>query len=90
MAKQPNLTAYQQKIVGRYYDNLDSIVATKLSELVGSIALASTDKERDKLWKRAAEYLAKCKVDAATVSAICDAKDVQKLAVVVGKIVAGK
>jgi hypothetical protein len=90
MAKQPNLTAHQRKIVDRYYEHQDTIFATKLSELVGSIALAESDKEREKLWKRAAEYLVKCKVDAATVLAICNAKDIQKLAAAAGAIMAGK
>lgn len=90
MAKQPNLTSYQRKIVDRYYEHQDTIFATKLSELVGSIALAETPKQRDTLWKRAAEYLAKCKADAATIDAICTPRDVQRLAQAASAVMAGK
>ena len=40
MAKRPDLTSSQRKIVDRYYEHRDTIWATKLSELVGEIALA--------------------------------------------------
>jgi hypothetical protein len=90
MAKQPNLSPYQRKIVDRYYEHQDTIYATKLSELVGSIALAESDKQRDTLWKRARDYLAKCKADDATIAAICDARNTQRLAQAAAAVMAGK
>jgi hypothetical protein len=90
MAKQPNLTNYQRKIVDRYYQHQDTIYATKLAELVGSIALAETDKQRDTLWKRAREYLTKCKASDAAIAAICDSRNTQRLAQAAAALNAGK
>ena len=56
------------------------------SELVGSIALASSQKERDKLWKSAREYLTKSGVEPATTARICDARDATQLAQLVAKL----
>jgi hypothetical protein len=67
MAKRPDLTAYQRKIVDRYYEHNETIHATKLGELVSEIALTSDAKKLDKLWKSASEYLAKCGVELAIV-----------------------
>jgi hypothetical protein len=43
MAKRPDLSSYQRKIVDRYYQHQDTIYATKLGELVGDIALAHAE-----------------------------------------------
>jgi hypothetical protein len=90
MAKQPNLTPYQRKIVDRYYEHQDSIYATKLSELVGSLALATTDKQRDTLWKRAADYLAKCKAHPSSIDAIITPRNLERLAQAAAAVQAGK
>lgn len=44
-----DLTPHQQKIVKRYYDNLDTIGLQRLAELVGDLYLA-TGKKRQKIW----------------------------------------
>lgn len=46
-----DLNPHQQKIVKRYYDNLDSLSAQKLAELVGELYLAE-GKKRQTVWKR--------------------------------------
>jgi hypothetical protein len=45
-----DLTPHQQKIVKRYYDNLDAISLQRLGEWVGDLYLA-TGKKRQTLWK---------------------------------------
>jgi hypothetical protein len=45
-------TRNQKKIIDRYYDHRDTIMLDKLSELVGELYLADTDKKREKLWER--------------------------------------
>ena len=45
-----DLTPYQQKIVGRYYDNLDSISRQRLAELVSDLYL-TTGKKRQRVWE---------------------------------------
>lgn len=46
-----NRTAYQNKIIDRYYENRDDIMLQKLSELVTELYL-SEGKKRLYLWKR--------------------------------------
>jgi hypothetical protein len=89
MAKQPNLTKYQRGIVNRYYEHQDTIYLSKLGELVGSIALAMTEKEKDRLWKSARDYLVKSKMEPGAVAKICDARDGKALAEAVAKLSRG-
>ena len=50
-----DFTPHQQKIIKRYYDNREQIDETRLAELVTSLYLASTDKQRDKHGARGPE-----------------------------------
>jgi hypothetical protein len=56
-----DLTPNQQKIVGRYYDNFESIKIQKLSELATEIYLAE-GKKQERLWKQVGEILVALKV----------------------------
>lgn len=53
-----NYTKHQQKIIKRYYQNLDQISLQRLSELVADLYLAA-GKKRDKLWESAAACMQK-------------------------------
>ncbi|MEO0629815.1 MAG: hypothetical protein AAFY46_03690 [Planctomycetota bacterium] len=79
MAKGQNLSAHQQKIVKRYYENADTITITKLQELVTEIYLAE-GKKADTLWKRAHDHLKKTNIKPHVVDAIVEKRDVTKLA----------
>jgi hypothetical protein len=57
MAKQ-DYTPHQQKIIKRYYDNLDGIALQRLAELVGELYLSS-GKKRQRVWTQIAADLAK-------------------------------
>lgn len=46
-----DLTPHQQKIVKRYYDNLDTIKLSRLAELAGELYL-SEGKKRERVWKQ--------------------------------------
>lgn len=86
MAKGQHLSGHQQKIVKRYYQNLDTISLNKLAELVSEIALCSggTDaKKLDKLWERARLALAKIDANKVAVEKVLQNKDVKGLAVLV-------
>lgn len=63
MAKGQHLSRYQKGIVRRFYEHRDTILVTRLQEIVSDLALAETDAARDKLWKRAADALGKIKTD---------------------------
>jgi len=57
MAKQ-DYTPHQQKIIKRYYDNIDGIALQRLAELVGELYLSS-GKKRQRVWERIASDLAR-------------------------------
>ena len=90
MAKGQHLSAHQQKIVKRYYQQLDTIAVQKLGELVSELFLADTDKKRDKLWGQVATYLPKLDADEARTARILASRDVQDLARVVNEAAASK
>lgn len=59
-------TAHQQKIIKRYYDNLDTIALQRLADLVGELYLAS-GKKKEKAWESAAKTMEKLEVSAARI-----------------------
>lgn len=61
-----NFKPSQQKIIKRYYENLDSISLQRLSELVADLYLAE-GKKRDKLWESAAGCMQKLGVPQARI-----------------------
>jgi len=85
MAKRPDLSSTQRKIVSRYYDNLDTITVQKLAELVSELYLAE-GKAADRLWKRAETALAKTSVGDATIRRILETRDIAGLAKLVSKL----
>jgi hypothetical protein len=55
-------TAYQDKIIKRYYDNRSDIMKQKLSELTTDLYLAE-GKKRQQIWKRITLALTNLGVD---------------------------
>ena len=60
MSKQ-DFTANQQKIIKRYYDNIDTIALQRLSDLVGELYL-SEGKKKEKAWQSAVRAMEKLEV----------------------------
>lgn len=85
MAKRPDLSHTQRKIVSRYYDNLDTITVQKLAELVSELYLAE-GKSADRLWKRVETALAKTSVGDATIRGILEKRDIAGLAKLVSRL----
>lgn len=56
-----DLTPYQQKIVQRYYENLDTLSLQKLSELVSDLYLAE-GKKRQTVWKKIESAMQKLQI----------------------------
>ena len=86
MAKGQHLSGYQQKIVKRYYNNLDAISLAKLSELVSDLAVCTDEKKAGKLWERVGLALEKTDADPADVKRVMAGKSVKGLAELVGKL----
>ena len=72
-------TKHQQKIIKRYYENIDQIAWQRLSELVADLYLAS-GKKRDKLWESATSFMQKLEVPQTRIDHILAQKDPELLA----------
>jgi len=72
-------TKHQQKIIKRYYQNIDRIAWQRLSELVADLYLAE-GKKRDKLWESAASFMKKLEVPQSRIDHILAKKDPEMLA----------
>lgn len=87
MAGGREYSAAQRKIIGRYYDNEDTIVATRLAEIVSDIALAAGEpKKLDRLWTRAEQALARTKLNPAMVRKVLADRDIEGLGRLAGKL----
>ena len=67
-------TAHQQKIIKRYYDNIDGIARQRLAELVGELYLAQ-GKKKEKAWSDAGAAMEKLKVPAWRIKHLLDKRD---------------
>jgi hypothetical protein len=88
MAKR-EYTKYQQKVISRFYENRDQIDDQRLSELVTSLYLATTDKQKQKLWAQAAETMTRLKVPPTRVQHVLEKQDPTILAEVVKDLQSG-
>lgn len=73
-------SSYQKQIIQNYYKNRDTILLTRLQELVTDLYLAETGIARKRLWKRVEAALAKMEIPPAIKEHILQKKDVQVLA----------
>lgn len=89
MAKRPDLSANQQKIVGRYYANRDSIVETRLAEVVSELYLATAEGKQapmKRLWNSARAALKQKGVADAQIDRIVETQDLKALAALAGHV----
>ncbi|MBM4025228.1 MAG: hypothetical protein FJ280_07445 [Planctomycetes bacterium] len=77
---QHDYSAHQQRIISKYYNQLDTIMLQKLQELVGELYLADSDAQRKRLWERVEKAMANLKIPAPIREHILAQKDVETLA----------
>lgn len=77
---QRDYSKYQQNIINRYYNQMDTIALHKLQELVSELYLADTEAKRKRLWDRVHKAMIKLKVPPQIAEHIIDKKDVEILA----------
>lgn len=82
-------TDHQRKIIKRFYDNRDQLDEQRLAELVTSLYLATTDKQREKLWTSAKETMERLEVPKSRVEHVCSKRDPAVLAEVVKDVQSG-
>ncbi len=81
-------SAYQQKVIQRYYDNKDQIEEQRLAELVTNLYLAPPKKQA-KMWETAEELMVRMKLPAARVEHVMKTKDPAVLAKLVEELQKG-
>lgn len=79
MAKS-ELSTYQKAVVSRYYENLDTIMLTRLGELVTELYLADTAAKKQRLWQRVRKAMTKLKVPPAIADHIMEKRSAEILA----------
>jgi hypothetical protein len=73
-------SAYQQKVISRYYQNIDQVALQRLQELVTELYLADTDKKKDRLWGQVQKAMENIKVQPTIAQHILQTRDVKILA----------
>ncbi len=71
---------HQQKIIERYYENINAIMLGKLQELVTDLYLAMNTPKEDKLWDRVEKAMVKLKVPKSIMEHIMAKRNVEVLA----------
>ena len=79
MAKR-EYSEYQKNAISQYYNNLDTIMLQKLSELVTELYLAETPAKKDRLWQRAHKAMKNLKIAPVIIEHIMAKKDAEILA----------
>ena len=79
MAKQ-EYSSYQKKVIQNYYQHKDTIVLTRLQELVTDLYLAENPAKTKRLWQQVEKALDKMKLKPAAKVHILEKQDVQILA----------
>ncbi len=89
MAKR-EYSKYQQGVIRRYYENREQIDEGRLGELVTSLYLAESSKQRDKLWESVESLLDRLDVAPSRTRHILDTRDVSVLAELVNDLQKGE
>ena len=88
MSKQ-DFSPHQQKIIKRYYDNLDTIALQRLADLVGELYLAE-GKKKEKAWQAAQKAMVKLEVPAVRIEHLMKQQQPALLAELVKELQAKK
>ncbi|MFI4897298.1 MAG: hypothetical protein ACIARR_05685 [Phycisphaerales bacterium JB059] len=76
----------QKKIIDRYYENQDTIVAQRLGEIVTELFLAiGNEKKTNQLWTRAEKALARSGLNKARIAQVLKDRDLEGLGRLAGE-----
>lgn len=81
-------SAYQQKVIKRYYENKDQIDEQRLSELVTNLYLAPPRKQA-KMWETAEDLMTRMKLPPARIAHVMQTRDAAVLAKLVEEVQKG-
>ena len=80
-----NFSASQQKIIKRYYNNIDTIQLQKLAETVTDLYLAE-GKKVERLWKTAVTAMQKLEVPQQRIEILLKSQNLEQLAKLVKEL----
>jgi hypothetical protein len=89
MAKGQDFTPYQRKIVDRYYEHKDTIMAQKLGELVSELYLCADPAKAQRLWDSARTALRNMGVPPSRIETLMTKRSAEALAEVVNEVALG-
>ena len=78
-------STYRDKIIRNYYENRDDLMIQSLSEVVSELYLASNDRARAELWRRAETAMRNLKVAEPEIARILQNHDLAALAKLVSR-----
>ena len=78
-------STYRDKIIRNYYENRDDLMIQSLSEVVSELYLASNDRARAQLWRRAETAMRNLKVAEPEIARIVQNHDLGALAKLVSR-----
>lgn len=73
-------SSYQHGVIGRYYDNLDTIKLQRLGELVTELYLAKNTPKEDRLWEQVHKAMTQLQIKPAIIKHIMQKRQVEVLA----------
>ncbi len=73
-------TRHQKKIIERYYDHKDSILLTRLGEIITEMLLADTPRKLDRQWSRAEQTMRAMKLKEDVITRLIAQRDSAELA----------
>lgn len=79
MSENRSYSKFQQNVIKRYYDNIDTIGLQRAQELVTELYLAE-GKKRQKVWDSLAKSLAKAGIPAKTIDHLRESDDPEQVA----------
>jgi hypothetical protein len=80
-----NYSAYQQKIIKRYYENIDALALQRLADLVGELYL-SEGKKKEKAWQNVQKAMEQLKVPKARIDHLMSKKKPELVAELVKEL----
>ena len=80
-----DFTPYQQKIIKRYYDNLDTVQLQRLANLVGELYLAE-GKKKERVWKSIAIAMGKLNAPPSRIEHLMQQKKPELIAALVKEL----
>jgi hypothetical protein len=73
-------TPHQRGIIRRYYEHRDDLMVQKLGDIVSSLYLAESDKEKQRLWSQAETALGNLEVPKGQIQRVMSERDPALLA----------